>query len=93
MKKTALGMVGILLILIITLFLESAPINPAAFTPPEAPEFLGVLEANNLLQKAELLALGKISGPEEVALDKKGRVYAGTRKRGTGKLYLTASIS
>lgn len=81
MKKTALGMVGILFILIITLFLKSAPINPAAFTPPEAPEFLGVLEANNLLQKAELLALGKISGPEEVALDKKGRVYAGTRDR------------
>ena len=79
MKKTALGMVGILLILIITLFLKSAPINPAAFTPPEAPEFFGVLEANNLLQKAELLALGKISGPEEVALDKKGRVYAETR--------------
>jgi sugar lactone lactonase YvrE len=31
------------------------------------------------LQKAELLALGKINGPEEVAVDSQGRVYGGTQ--------------
>jgi sugar lactone lactonase YvrE len=39
----------------------------------------GVLKPNHLLQKAELLAQGKINGPEEVAVDSRGRVYGGTQ--------------
>ena len=79
MKKITLGIAGILAILIIALSIKSAPIDPAAYTPPKAPEFSGVLKPNNLLQKTDLLALGKIHGPEEVAVDSHGRVYAGTQ--------------
>ena len=79
MKKIILGIVGILAILIIIFLLQSAPIDPAAYTPPESQELAGVLAPNNLLQKAELLALGKINGPEEVAVDSQGRVYGGTQ--------------
>lgn len=79
MRKTILGIVGVLAILIIILLLQSAPIDPAAYTPPESQELAGVLAPNNLLQKAELLALGKIKGPEEVAVDSQGRVYGGTQ--------------
>jgi sugar lactone lactonase YvrE len=38
-----------------------------------------LLAPNNLLHKAELLAVGKINGPEEVAVDSQGRVYWGTQ--------------
>ncbi len=79
MKKIILGIVGILAILIIIFLLQAAPIDPAAYTPPKSQAFAGVLVPNNLLQKAELLALGKINGPEEVAVDSYGRVYGGTQ--------------
>ncbi len=38
-----------------------------------------MLADNTLLQQAELLALGKINSPEEVAVDNQGRVYGGTQ--------------
>jgi len=79
MKKIILGIVGILAILIIIFLLQSAPIDPSAYTPPKSQKLAGVLAPNNLLQKAELLALGKINGPEEVAVDSQGRVYGGTQ--------------
>jgi sugar lactone lactonase YvrE len=79
MKKVILGIVGILVLLIVIFLLQSAPIDPAAYTPPKAPELTGVLVPNNLLQKAELLARGNISGPEEVAVDNQGRVYGGSQ--------------
>ena len=79
MKKIVIGIVGILAILIIIFLLQSAPIDPAAYTPPESPRLEGVLAPNSLLQKAELLALGKINGPEEAAVDSQGRIYGGTQ--------------
>ena len=79
MKKAILGIVGFLIILILIFLLQSAPIDPAAYAPPRAPELSGVMEPNALLQKAELLAQGKINGPEEVAVDSQGRVYGGTQ--------------
>jgi sugar lactone lactonase YvrE len=82
-KKIILGIVAILIILIVIFLVQSAPVDPAAYNPPQKPTLTGVLAPNNLLQKAELLALGKINGPEEVAVDSQGRVYGGT---GDGKI-------
>ena len=79
MKKIILGILGILVIWVVIFLLQSAPIDPAAYTPPKAPGLTGVLAPNHLLQKAELLAQGKINGPEEVAVDSQGRVYGGTQ--------------
>jgi sugar lactone lactonase YvrE len=79
MKKTALGIVGILAILILFFLLRSAPIDPAAYLPPPSRPLTGVLASNTLLGGAELLAPGRIDGPEEVALDREGRVYGGTQ--------------
>jgi len=79
MKKVLLSILAILVILIVFFLVQSAPIDPAAYTPPQKPPLTGVLASNNLLQKAELLALGKINGPEEVAVDSQGRVYGGTQ--------------
>ena len=78
MKKLILSVTAVLMMLFIIVVLLPAPISPAAYSPPNPQEMSGVLAANNLLQKAELLALGEIDGPEEVALDSQGRVYGGT---------------
>lgn len=79
MLKIILGAVGIVLVVILVFLFQSSPIDPAAYTPPKPEALTGVLASNNHLQKAELLALGKIDGPEEVAVDAQGRVYGGTQ--------------
>ena len=43
----------------------------------------GVLEPNDTLMKAELLAQGQIHGPEDTAVDAQGRVYAGLQSADT----------
>lgn len=55
----------------------SSPINSSAWDAPPALELAGVLAANERLAGAQLLAQGKISGPEDVDVDSEGRVYAG----------------
>lgn len=60
-----------------TYALISSPIEPAAYSPPPAPELAGQLTPNQALTRAELLATGQIQGPEDVDEDAQGRVYAG----------------
>ncbi|ARU87965.1 SMP-30/gluconolactonase/LRE family protein [Pseudomonas sp. M30-35] len=76
--KTLFGLL-ILLIACVAIFLAvtPSPINPVAWQAPEAPAMTGVLEPNDTLMKAQLIAKGKIHGPEDTALDAQGRVYAG----------------
>ncbi len=75
MKKIILGIVGILSIPIIFFLLQTATLDPAAYTPPDSQALTGVLSANNLLQRADLLALGKVScSTPYVEVDK--NVYA-----------------
>ncbi|WP_166262303.1 SMP-30/gluconolactonase/LRE family protein [Marinobacter salicampi] len=56
-----------------------SPVDSVAWTPPEAPAMTGPLAANQLLQKADLLARGEVYGPEDTAVDAQGRLYAGTQ--------------
>jgi sugar lactone lactonase YvrE len=79
MKKIILGIIGFLSILILLFLIPSAPIDPTAYTPPDSLALTGVLSPNTLLQTADLLALGAIDGPEEVAMDNEGRLYGGTQ--------------
>lgn len=78
MKRIALAL--LLFIFICTLYLAftDAPIAPVAFSPPVAPRCEGVLAQNHDLTQAELLAKGKIHGPEDTAFDSAGAVYTGT---------------
>jgi sugar lactone lactonase YvrE len=79
LKKLIFSLIIILTILFVFVGFLSAPISPVAYSPSQAQSFTGVLASNNLLQKAELLALGKINGPEEIAVDNQNRVYGGTQ--------------
>ncbi|MFV3334903.1 SMP-30/gluconolactonase/LRE family protein [Pseudomonas sp. NY15437] len=76
--KKLLGLVVLLVVaLAVYLALTPSPIDPLAWTPPKAPAMTGVLEPNDTLMKAELLAQGQIVGPEDTAVDSQGRVFAG----------------
>lgn len=78
MKKILLGFLGILLLAVLVLILLPSNIEPVSFLPAQAPALIGDFEPNQALQKAELVGLGKIQGPEEVAVDSFGNVYGGT---------------
>ena len=54
-----------------------SPIRPLAWQAPEAPGLTGVLEPNDALNKAQLLGLGQLDGPEDSAVDRQGRIYTG----------------
>lgn len=76
--KKLLGLVLLLLLALAGyLALTPSPIDPLAWEAPAAPPMTGVMEPNDTLMKAELLAQGQIHGPEDTAVDAQGRVYAG----------------
>lgn len=66
------------LLVMVVLFIP-APINPKSYSPPKAKELTGVMQANKLLQKAQLLGQGQFNGPEETAINADGLVCGGTQ--------------
>ncbi|HAR49886.1 MAG TPA: hypothetical protein DCR81_07290 [Smithella sp.] len=70
-KKIALAVAGIAILLIITLITLPSPVNPVAYNAPAKPAMTGVLTPNDLLQKAELLARGKVNSPGTPVLSAK----------------------
>jgi hypothetical protein len=90
MKKLILSVVGVLILLLIVLLFQSAPIDPAPYTPPKAPELTGELAPNTLLQKGELLALdenGKITQSPHEPTGNRLKEITSAREYG-GFLYL-----
>lgn len=67
----------VFLSIVLIFFLAPSPIDPIAFTAPPSPPLEGVLAANELLRTTELLARGRVQGPEDVDVDNEGRVYGG----------------
>src|SRR5262245_24482255 len=67
------------LFLVLVFYLLFAPVvpEPEAFHPPPAPPLTGVFAINNRLANLERLAAGVGFGPEEVAFDSAGFMYAG----------------
>lgn len=61
------------------LALAPSPIDPVIYDPPPAPPLTGDYAPNDKLRQAEILAAGKIQGPEDVDVDAEGRVYGGTK--------------
>lgn len=59
------------------LLLWPVPIDPVAWTPPEAPALAGIYEQNTRLTPVERLGDGVGVGAEDVAVDAQGRIYGG----------------
>jgi sugar lactone lactonase YvrE len=54
-----------------------SPIDSVAYEPPAAMPLDGALAPNDRLQSAELVAAGKVKGPEDVEVDSTGRIFTG----------------
>ncbi|EPG65781.1 SMP-30/gluconolactonase/LRE family protein [Leptospira wolffii] len=84
-KRILLLLTAFLLILVIGFIGKPSPIEPIAYEPPEDPGLVGAFQQNRSLESAELLALGKIHGPEDIEPDEQGNVYSASED---GKVYL-----
>lgn len=62
---------------VVGLILAPGPIAPAAWQPKPAPALTGVYAPNEALKPAQRLAAGIGNGPEGIAVDAAGQVYAG----------------
>jgi sugar lactone lactonase YvrE len=78
MRRFLAVLLGFLGLAFLVLALLPSPIDPLAYEPPLAPGLTGPLAPNEALRAAELLAEGIIHGPEDVAFDSSGRLYAAT---------------
>jgi sugar lactone lactonase YvrE len=78
LRKTALAILLVLVVAVVWLLAAPSPIDPVAYVPPPPPQMTGVLAPNDLLRRTELLAKGKMRGPETAVADAVGRIYGGT---------------
>lgn len=69
----------LVLAIILWLIISPGPIDAAAFHPDPPIPLSSRDAASNQLKQAELLALGQVYGPEDVAVDARGYIYAGTQ--------------
>lgn len=79
MKKYVMFLLVIFAAVLLYLLFWPTKIEPVSYEPAKKPEMAGVLAPNNELAKAELIAKGKIYGPEDVVIDSEGRIYGGTQ--------------
>jgi DNA-binding beta-propeller fold protein YncE len=77
-KKVGTSLVAaIILALFYFLFWPASPRPIRAFVSLQAPALTGVYASNNLLQEVERFGDGSCLGPEDIAIDALGRIYAG----------------
>jgi len=79
-KRAAQGLLVVLAALVLYLLAWPVPIDPVAWTAPPNPGYTGVHARNERLKGLETLPLGGLHGPEDVALDHEGRIYAATHE-------------
>ena len=77
-KRLAKFVAIVAALLVAYVVLWPAPIDPVAYQPPRKVPLEGPLAPNDLLQSSLILAAGQVEGPEDVAVDNDGRIYAGT---------------
>ena len=78
MKRNILTFIVALVVATLAyLLFAPVPITPAAWTPPPAPALTGDYEQNSRLAPVQRLSLGDGHGPEDVAVDAEGKIYAG----------------
>jgi sugar lactone lactonase YvrE len=75
--RVAMIMGAVVVVGIAALLLMPSPIDSVAWEPAPAPQLVGPLMPNEKLQEAELIAQGKIVGPEDLAFDANERMYTG----------------
>ncbi|MDH5432578.1 MAG: SMP-30/gluconolactonase/LRE family protein [Gammaproteobacteria bacterium] len=92
MVRKLLYLLGTIVAFLLVFVFYPAQIDPQSWEAPRAPEMEGSYQKNELLDNSELIALGEIYGPEDVALDAQGRIYGGTQDGYIKRVNLDGSV-
>lgn len=77
LMRGLLALLSVVVIILVVLLLLPSPIQSVAWQPGPMPQWNGVLAINSRLHDASLIAEGQLNGPEDLAIDGSGRIYAG----------------
>ena len=80
MKKVFLSLIVIFVVLVVYFVAWPVPIEPVAWQAPPNPGHSGVFAQNEWLKGLQVLSIGDHQGPEDIALDESGRIYAATHE-------------
>ena len=80
LKKLLTGLAVLIALLVVYLLTWPVPIDPKAWDAPPNPGYTGDFETNTRLSGIEKLPLGGLHGPEDIAIDSAGRIYAPTHE-------------
>ena len=81
MARKVLAAAGVILALVaVYMLVWPVPVDPVAWQAPGAPGYGGPFTRNERLKAMETLPIGDNHGPETVALDAEGRIYASTHE-------------
>jgi sugar lactone lactonase YvrE len=79
-RKILLLALVIVLLIVVYFLVWPVPIEPVAWKSPPNPGYTGAFAPNDRLKGFEFLKLGGKHGPEDIAIDSKGRIYAATHE-------------
>ena len=80
LKKILLAIVVIICAIILYFIAWPVPIDPVAWEAPPNPGYTGPFAVNDRLKGVETFPIAGNHGPEDIALDKQGRIYAATHE-------------
>ncbi|MDH5674572.1 MAG: SMP-30/gluconolactonase/LRE family protein [Myxococcales bacterium] len=78
MRRTHYVALALLLPALLYFFSWPVPVEPVAWQPPANPGYSGPHARNSRLGPLEELSIGDAHGPEDLAIDGQGRIYAAT---------------
>ncbi len=79
-KKIATGVIVLVGVIVLYFLTWPVPVDPVAWEAPPNPGYTGPFEPNTRLKGMETLPMGDYHGPEDIALDREGRIYAATHE-------------
>ena len=80
LKKIFWVLLIIVILSVIYFLVWPVPVNPVAWEAPPNPGYTGAFARNERLKGIEVFSIGGNHGPEDIALDGQGRIYAATHE-------------
>ncbi len=80
LKRILWSLLLIIIVIVIYLVALPVPIDPVAWEAPTNPGYSGAYAPNERLKGIQVLPIGDNHGPEDIALDTQGRIYAATHE-------------
>lgn len=80
LKRILWSLLLIIIVIVIYFVAWPVPIDPLAWEVPTNPGYSGPFVPNERLKGIQVLPIGDNHGPEDIALDTQGRIYAATHE-------------